>query len=179
MIIGLAGKAQVGKDTVADYLVENFRFEKFAFATALKQFCLNLYCLSSSQLNTPEGKSTLDKHYGKTPRELLQKTGEALRGVYPNIWVDQIERKIYNHHRVVISDVRYKNEAEFVKNNKGILIRLVREDFCIGGKEAQHISENDVDSFGSLVDLTVSVKTGEVNRLKSSVVDYLLSRNVL
>lgn len=176
ILIGIMGKAQTGKDTVAQFLVQEFKFEQFAFATALKLFCTNLFCLSYHQLNTPEGKQLVDKHYKKSPREILQQTGDALRSVYNNIWVEQLDRKIVGHPRVVISDVRFRNEAEYVKKNGGFLIKLVRTDFSIGGKEAAHVSENDLDRATDLVDLTVAVKSGELDKLKFLVYEYVFER---
>ena len=39
MIIGLGHQKQVGKDTVADYLVRTYDFEKVSFADSLKEVC--------------------------------------------------------------------------------------------------------------------------------------------
>ena len=43
MIIGLSGKAGSGKDTIADYLVTNYGYTKFALADAVREavFILN------------------------------------------------------------------------------------------------------------------------------------------
>ena len=37
MIIGLSGYAQVGKDTVANYLVEKYGFVKVSFADPIRE----------------------------------------------------------------------------------------------------------------------------------------------
>ena len=42
MIVGLSGYARSGKDTIADYLVENHGFIKLSFATPMRQALYNL-----------------------------------------------------------------------------------------------------------------------------------------
>lgn len=43
MLIGISGKKQHGKNTVADILVKNFKFQEIAFADSLKQVCSEVF----------------------------------------------------------------------------------------------------------------------------------------
>lgn len=43
MIIGIAGEKKHGKDTVANYLVERYQFNKIAFANKLRKICSNAF----------------------------------------------------------------------------------------------------------------------------------------
>jgi dephospho-CoA kinase len=50
LIIGLAGKAGTGKDTIADYLVRKYGFVKFAFSDALYQEVQDAFGLEDQDL---------------------------------------------------------------------------------------------------------------------------------
>lgn len=50
IILGLAGLAGCGKDTVADYLVARYGYEKFAFSDALYREVTDAFGLSSEEL---------------------------------------------------------------------------------------------------------------------------------
>ena len=111
IIIGLAGRAQVGKDTTADYLVKKYDFKKTAFATYVKQV---------AELGSWNG---LKDERG---RRYLQHLGDVMREYNPNIMIDELLAKIKNYEifceannkscSIVISDVRLLNEIEALKN---------------------------------------------------------------
>lgn len=115
-LIGISGKAGSGKDTLADWLVENKDFVKVSLADVLKRACKEFFDFSDEQLWGPsEKRNKLDKRYvmfyadikhmlnedglkefpdGKvpqylTPRHALQQLGtEFGRACYPNVWID-------------------------------------------------------------------------------------------
>ena len=55
-IIGIAGKAGAGKDTVANILVEKFGYAKVSFADPLKRVALDLWGFTEEQLWGPSEK---------------------------------------------------------------------------------------------------------------------------
>ncbi len=64
MIIGISGKANSGKDTVADYLVSQYKFTKVALADPLKRFLMEIFDFSEEQLWGPsEKREEPDKRY--------------------------------------------------------------------------------------------------------------------
>jgi cytidylate kinase len=109
-LIGIVGKAKVGKDTVAKYLTRKYNYHQFAYATELKKIVKNLFNLTSWHVDTQAGKESLHS-CGKTIRTILQETGNNLREVYPDIWVDFLMKDILNKNSKfsVISDIRYLN----------------------------------------------------------------------
>lgn len=140
MLIGLCGKKHVGKDTGADYLVEKHNFIKLSFAEPLKKICKIIFDFSDEQLNT-DLKEVEDNFWKVTPRKTLQFIGtdlfrnqlkEILPNVENNIWVKAMERKIINirkenpYQNIVISDVRFPNELQFIQNNGGICLKIIR-----------------------------------------------------
>lgn len=64
MIIGIAGRAGSGKDTVADLLVRDHRFVKIAFADPLKRICKKVFDFTDEQFWGPSSaRNGPDKRY--------------------------------------------------------------------------------------------------------------------
>jgi sulfite reductase beta subunit-like hemoprotein len=177
MIIGLVGKAQSGKDTVADYLVRTSLFEKAAFADDLKRLCKDMFDLTDAQVNTQEGKAAVDVRYGITPREILQKVGtDWFRAVYPSIWVNRLITKLQSRSAddFVITDIRFPNEVNAIKNIGGIIVKLVRLNGGGAGAFSSHASETALDSlpfttFGHII----VAESGDLQKLYDGIADVV------
>ena len=132
-IIGICGLIGHGKDTAAGFLIEE-GFERVSFAGVLKDACANIFGWDRILLegNTDEGREwreTVDEWWAKrldipnfTPRLALQQVGtDALRAhFHPDIWVAACERQIVSTEKnVVISDCRFFNELQAIKNLGG------------------------------------------------------------
>ena len=169
MLIGVTGYAQAGKDTVADYLVEEYGFTKFAFADALRNLALTLnpwvvdHDWQSYVDESPEPRrlAWLVNELGwdgakQNPevRRFLQVLGtEGVRDhLGKDSWVNALDLVWMQSgaKNVVISDVRFPNEAEYVHRNNGILCRVARfnEDGTAfdNGIGTEHPSERFVAS---------------------------------
>ena len=59
VIIGLIGNKRVGKDTIADYLVNNYNFKKYAFADQIKKISNIIFGWNGEQLDG-EQKDIID-----------------------------------------------------------------------------------------------------------------------
>lgn len=154
MIIGLVGYARSGKDTVADYLVQNHGFVRSAFADPMREALLKL----DPRINVGEmlGVSLKEavanlgwdnlKTYSPDVRHLLQRMGtEVGREMFgENIWVDKAMEIIKITENVVFSDVRYHNEADAILGAGGILWRITRPNV---GPVNSHGSELLMDSY--------------------------------
>jgi hypothetical protein len=72
-----------------------------------------------SNYENPEAHTVLIK---KTPREILQKIGtETFREMYDNMfWVNRLD----GSQKVIVTDVRFPNEAQRIKELGGCLIRV-------------------------------------------------------
>lgn len=61
---------------------------------------------------------------GITPRKLMQYMGSIYRNGNPDFWVRSLFDRV--HGPVVISDVRYPNEAQEIIRRGGVVIRVTR-----------------------------------------------------
>ena len=147
MIIGLSGYARSGKDEVANILVKNFGFKRVAFADPIRSFlsCVNPILANGKRVNemVREFGWGITKAQDET-RRLLQEVGVIGREMFgEDIWVKTAFKDINLYtENVVVSDVRFKNEANFVMQDQGRLWRVIREGV---GPVNNHISETDLD----------------------------------
>ena len=124
-VIGLSGLKGSGKDTVANYLADEHGFRILSFADALKDVTGSLWNLPRPML---EGDSDVSRKFreeykhpanGKTPRQLLQEVGVAMREVDPHVWVNYvrtgIDLSMNNGRDVVVTDVRFPNEMDMIQ----------------------------------------------------------------
>jgi hypothetical protein len=139
MLVGLVGFAGAGKGTVGDVLVEKHSFKKFAFADTLKDTVSTMFgwrrdLLEGDTNESREFRENIDPFWSArfgedvTPRMILQKMGtEAGRNVFhEDFWVHALEKRIQNEKNVVISDVRFPNEINFIRYSGGFIVRVSR-----------------------------------------------------
>ena len=135
-IIGLGFTAQVGKDVAAEYLEKKYpgKVRRVSFADKLKTVCMDMFGLSSEQCyGTKKQKETVDPRYGRTPREIMQEVGDKMRQIVPSIWVDTLfystipQEVAKGYDCLVISDVRYPNEADKIHEVGGVVVKVVRD----------------------------------------------------
>ncbi len=124
MLLGLLGRKGVGKDLLADYLVQQYKYEKGSIAAPLKEGCRILFGFSHDQVHG-QGRDQLDHRYGLTPRAILQRVGtDFIRKEFrEDFWIDRL---LINPQlsRLVISDVRFPNEVRKIQERGGKVIRL-------------------------------------------------------
>jgi hypothetical protein len=131
VIVGLSGWAQAGKDSTGNLMVAHHGFERIAFADALRSMLYTLNPLTGAG----RVRDVVDGwgwEYAKSlpeVRALLQRLGtEAGRDVIgENVWVDAAMAKIEPGGRYVITDVRFPNEAEAIRQRGGEVWRIVRD----------------------------------------------------
>jgi len=141
MIIGVCGLIGAGKDTIADYLVNVHEFRRESFANTLKDAVAAVFGWDRTLLEgrTKQGRQwreQVDTWWAErlniphlTPRWVLQYWGtDVLRNhFHDDIWVASLENKLRKStDDIVISDCRFPNEIRAIKNQGGIVIRVVR-----------------------------------------------------
>lgn len=155
MIIGLCGYARAGKDEAAKALVE-IGFERVAFADKLRDFLYVLNPLVSGTTEMPVWLDYVIDRYGwdgykETPwgqniRELLQRLGtECGRELIgDNVWVDAALNKCSPFDNYVVTDCRFPNEAQAIKDRGGVIVRIKRPGV---GPANSHASETSLDDW--------------------------------
>jgi hypothetical protein len=185
MIIGLTGYAQSGKDTVAKILVDQYGYTRVAFADKIRDFLYETNPMYDSIAGEPLFvKARVDRDgwekAKQSPqiRRLLQNSGVAARKVFgESFWVDQVLNNLDPADNIVITDVRFINEADSIKllcritNQEGQIWRIKRPGIdAVNG----HVSEHEMDKYkvdqiftnnGTLDDLTSMLKARMVGLL--------------
>ena len=184
MIIGLVGYIGSGKGTVADTLVRNHQYHKFAFADALKDAVATIFTWPRGLLEGDSNASRAFRErvdtwwsyklgYEVTPRLILQKMGtEACReGIADNIWIAALEKRIQGYDDVVISDCRFPNEIDFIRSAGGIIVQVKRGDDPTPEELSKlHVSET---AWNSHVPDYIIHNEGSLTDLKEHVNSYL------
>lgn len=181
-LFGIVGPKRSGKDSVADVLVNNFFFQKNAFADFLKEGCGKMFMLDHDQLYG-DHKETVDPRWNVTPRAILQVVGTDLfrnmlqeklpdinLGEEKTLWCRAMRlflEECSSLQSVVIPDVRFQDEADMIKRMGGVLIRVRRPGL---GCKDQHMSEQEQANIQ--VDVTVE-NDGELSDLRHKVVHLL------
>jgi hypothetical protein len=194
MIIGLVGFIGSGKGTVRDILVREHGYHGFAFADALKDAVATIFTWPRGLLEGDSNASRAFRErvdpwwstklgYEVTPRLILQKFGtEACReGIADNIWVAALEKRIHGYNDVVISDVRFPNEINFIRSVGGTVVRVKRGEDPIWYDDAMstntvginimdqyNVHESEWAWIGQKVDYTL-VNDSTLENLKDNV----------
>lgn len=156
MIIGLSGYAQSGKDSVAKVLVNEYQFERVAFADKIRKLLFEMnppLPMGVGNETHTVGLQNFVEIYGwdtakQNPnvRAMLQNLGVGARKVFgSDFWVDEALPLAYmDGYHVVVTDVRFQNEADKIKRMGGQLWRVKRP----GVKAVNsHVSEHDLDGY--------------------------------
>lgn len=131
-LIGLTGGKGVGKDTVAQHLVDTFGFRQFAFADPIRQALAAIFEVDTGTFSHTRNKELpLPELLGQTPRWLMQTLGTEWGRdlVSSSLWVDILLRKLEHTGAflVVVSDVRFDSEALALRAKGGVIWKIVRD----------------------------------------------------
>lgn len=156
MIVGITGYARSGKDTLAKSLRLRHGFRRIAFADKLKELALGTDPIIywDELCDIPVHLSTLVAGLGwdrakehPEVRQYLQRLGDGCRIVFgEDVWIRATLPKLHAlqdaGHHIVYTDVRYPNEADFIRSKGGLIIKVVRP----GVQPANnHVTEKNVD----------------------------------
>lgn len=133
-IVGLAGKKQVGKDTVAKYLSLKYGYQKLAFGDFVKNEVKTML-KAVGIIYQEEDKEKF--------RWLLQRWGDFRKEQDPQYWIKKVFHEVQKYPRVVISDCRFINEIEEVKKRGGVVFKIIRNT----NLKDSHPSEKEIDLY--------------------------------
>ena len=130
-IVGFCGYARSGKDTAARGLVAD-GWRRAAFADALKQDILHAMITASEKARLPrdawpQWRWFEDGQKKEIFRPLLVEYGRAMRKVCPEYWIRRLESDyVKGLGCFAVTDVRYANEAEWIRAKGGLVLRVAR-----------------------------------------------------
>lgn len=143
MIIGLVGFIGSGKDTVAEMLLGEDGV-KDSFAAPLKDLCATIFgwprhLMEGSSIESRDFRNTPDMFWSRklgianfTPRLAMQIVGtDTMREhFHTDIWINSLEYRLRcadtDYKNVVISDARFQNELDLIRNLNGKIIWVKR-----------------------------------------------------
>lgn len=156
-VIGISGKTGSGKTTLAAefkrVLVD--RAVETNFADALKAEVASRYsiekwrCYSQDEKNKP-----ISAENPLTIGQALQKVGNERRQQDADYWLNKVAELVAdlgdNVDVVVVGDVRFRNEADWIKQAGGVLVRLNGDPGAVrqnSKRDLTHSSETDLDAY--------------------------------
>lgn len=130
MLIGLAGRAGVGKSSAANWLRHARGFRCMAFADPIKDALGTIYDVDIKTLEATHSKDDIIPGIGTSLRELYQTLGTdwGREMIDKKLWVRLAARKIdtLTGRDICMTDVRFDNEADFIRRRGGVIICLFR-----------------------------------------------------
>ena len=158
-IIGFSGKIGSGKDYIVKEIVGNYlrsqcvQYVHLAFGDAIK-----VLLMGSDSVNHGVTFENLYVKKTEKTRILLQTVATNARKLDENVWIKYLDAWVSVHGLrgakvVLISDVRFPNEIEYIKQKGGIIFRIYAPDRTLkkmneemdGIEVGAHISETVLD----------------------------------
>lgn len=162
-IVGFHGKKYTGKDTAALGLIE-YGYTRLAFADPLRDLLYDINPIVAvdtygrvfrwQSVWDDEGYEVLKKL--PEARRLMQEVGTRIRERDPDFWVRLAAKRMAENPGIkhwVITDVRFDNEAKFIRENHGEVAEIVRDTSAYDDHGADHVSEAGITR--SLIDYTL------------------------
>lgn len=168
MLIGLTGRIGSGKTTIARHLVSHYGFTDYSFATPIKEMICVLTGCSMEDLDSQTFKDSKPSGLDVSYRTLLQTLGtEWGRNLDPDFWLKVLNTKLSNQKGdITVSDVRFDNEAELIREKGGVIIHIYPSLSDFGKRnnvQYEHQSEKPI-RFESDTDFILINKKGSFEK---------------
>lgn len=125
----MVGGPGAGKDTAAGLLSMHHNFMPHAFADALRDFVYAIdpgWAMACDTIGYDLAKTRVEGFRGR----LVEVGNAARQSIGPDVWIDALDERVGPHLaaecKVVVSDVRYLNEAEFIREYGGAVVGIDR-----------------------------------------------------
>jgi len=147
-LIGIAGRAGVGKDTLAQWISHRYGHRVQAYADPLRTILNQRFGWTADMWENRAWKEAVDWKNGCgnfSPRDWMQWLGTDILRQYAgyDIFVKlAFQRWDRAPYALVMSDIRFNNEAQAIVDRGGFVIELRRE---AAGPVRSHVSESGVD----------------------------------
>lgn len=142
-VIGISGLARTGKDTVANFILAQVGGYRYSFADPMRDM-LKALGIDLTDPYWQERKEKPIAALGTSPRHLMQTLGTewGRNMIHPDIWLTMAKQRLLAFGPgMIISDVRFENEAAWVRSLGGLVIHVLRPK---ADKISDHASETGV-----------------------------------
>jgi predicted kinase len=133
--IFLSGFSGSGKDTVADQLVKDYNYVKFAFAQPIKDSVSTALAIPTAWCSDQEKKATYKTAKGLTLREHIIQVAERERARDPEVWAKKVVQQIkysVKKDQIVFSDWRNLHELFCIQKSfpgaEIVCVRIKRQE---------------------------------------------------
>jgi hypothetical protein len=133
-VIAALSQMAHGKDVFCDYLCECLNdisskkeWTRSAFANAVKDTFCNAFNVDRNFIENWKRNSEAPDGFLMPIRQCLQFIGDGYRKIRENIWIEIALKD--NGKNIIISDGRYFNEAEAVREKNGLMFLIYRPGF--------------------------------------------------
>lgn len=166
-IIGITGRAGSGKDTVANFIVAARGGYRYSFADPIRAMLAQIG-VNMADPYWVQNKENIIPALGVSPRRLMQTLGTewGRELINDSLWLILAQQRLLaNGPGMVIADVRFENEAAWVRKHGGLIIHLTREDapaiegHCSEAGVTVQDQDFTLNNFGTLEELQNAVRT--------------------
>lgn len=185
-VIGIMGRKQHGKDTIANFLINEQNFAMYDdFATSIRKALCEIFGWEMSSFDTNESKEEIDPIYGISRRQGMQSLGDdygkkMLCEMYPKFkettgdslwvkrWVQKLD-KIYqqmknniDYLKIVIPGIRFPSEVSLIHRLNGEVWKVVdpRKEITDNHSSEMHVDNLPFDEY--------ILNNSDLNGLKTS-----------
>lgn len=138
-IIGITGFIGSGKDTAAEYFVEQLNYRQDSYAASVKDVCAIMFdwprhLLEGDTIESRQWRNEPDQWWSHnigipdfTPRKAMQIIGTDLvrNHFHKNLWMLTVQRRFEaTGGNTIISDARFVNEIQFIQNLGGKILHI-------------------------------------------------------
>lgn len=177
-IIGLTGKKFHGKDTAGSIMKNlNNQVVLLSFASPIKKALSVIHEIPENFFDDPELKEKVCPEWGRSPRDLAKWLGtDVYRNQFDeNIWLKNMEMRIckkYLGYDIIVTDVRFDNEAELIHKLGGVVWRIDASERV--SSTDSHVTEKGIRD--ELVDMTLYNNGTKEDFIKTVEHEYDIKR---
>lgn len=126
MLIGIYGRARHGKDTVGNMLSSMSGIPTYGFADPIKDGLAAMLDMPRSHIE--KSKDLENQALGRTYRFMLQTLGTEWGRdiVNEDIWLLLAAEQLKKRGSLIVTDVRFPNEARWIKDQGGSILEVYR-----------------------------------------------------
>ena len=179
IILGIHGAPRSGKDSICNYILSKLPLLRYGPSVQVKRATAAMFDIPEEYLYDDTMKDRHNEFWDMSYRKMAQLVGnESSRKIFgDDFWMRHVEKYLQDElpadkQGIILADIRYQNEAKWVKMRKGILIFVTRKNKPTASNES-HEAERGLDP--KLADIIIE-NDGTLDELYEKVQKVLDSK---